>query len=248
MTANNAGERLNDQPDLTNPHALPTTQPDRPKIDLSVAQIVGGALAAVTAAALGSRLGVAGTLGGAAVASVVAGVASSVYTTSLRRTQEKVRTVWTGRARTGLPWTRMLGGVVAVFALAIVALTGFELVSGSAVSGGHGTTIERASRAHEPKGSPGRKAAADASPSESRSGSSSLDAARDASHDDATPTSEPTRTTTEPAQTQAAAPTAPKVPTGSAANPVRSADSGTDQQSTQSAPSVPSGDGSTGGR
>lgn len=245
MTANNAGERLTDPPDLTSPHALPSTQPDRPKVDLSVAQIVGGALAAVTAAALGSRLGLAGTLVGAAVASVVAGVASSVYTTSLRRTQEKVRTAWTGRARTGLPWTRMLGGVVTVFALAIVALTGFELVSGSAVSGGHGTTIEQASRAHELKGSPGRKAAA--SPSEARSSGSSLDAARDASHDDATPSSKPTRTTTEPAQTQAPAPSASKVPTGPAASPVRSADSGRHQQSTQSVPSAPS-DGSTGGR
>ncbi len=67
------------------------------KLDLSVTKIVGGALAAMTAAALGSRLSVAGTIVGAALASVIAAVASALYTASLKHTQEKVRTVWTGR-------------------------------------------------------------------------------------------------------------------------------------------------------
>jgi hypothetical protein len=63
-------------------------------LDLSVAQIVGGALAAMTAAALGSQLSVAGTVVGAALASIIAAVASSLYTTSLRRTGDKVKTVF----------------------------------------------------------------------------------------------------------------------------------------------------------
>ena len=51
----------------------------------------------MTAAALGSRLSVAGTILGAALASVIAAVASALYTASLKHTQDKVRTVWTGR-------------------------------------------------------------------------------------------------------------------------------------------------------
>jgi len=66
----------------------------RGALDLSVAQIVGGALAAMTAAALGSQLSVAGTVVGAALASIIAAVAGSLYTTSLRRTGDKVKTVF----------------------------------------------------------------------------------------------------------------------------------------------------------
>jgi hypothetical protein len=68
------------------------------KLDLSVPQIVGGALAAMTAAALGSQLSVAGTVVGAALASIIAAVAGSLYTASIRRTSNKVKTVfWTGQ-------------------------------------------------------------------------------------------------------------------------------------------------------
>jgi hypothetical protein len=65
--------------------------------EFSVTQIVGGALAAMTAAALGSQLSAAGTVIGAALASIIAAVAGSLYTASLRRTRDKVKTVfWTG--------------------------------------------------------------------------------------------------------------------------------------------------------
>jgi hypothetical protein len=67
-------------------------------LDLSATQIVGGALAAMTAAALGSRLSAAGTIAGAALASIIVAVAGSLYTASLRRTRDKVKTVfWTGQ-------------------------------------------------------------------------------------------------------------------------------------------------------
>ena len=62
--------------------------------EFSVTQIVGGALAAMTAAALGSQLSAAGTIVGAALASVIAAVAGSLYTASLRRTRDKVKTVF----------------------------------------------------------------------------------------------------------------------------------------------------------
>jgi hypothetical protein len=88
------------------PPAGPAQEPDKPKIDLSPTQVLGGALAAMTAAYLGSRLSVAGTVVGAAVASVVAAVASSIYTASLRTTQERVKTVFQGRVGgTSVPTT-----------------------------------------------------------------------------------------------------------------------------------------------
>ena len=53
------------------------------RFGLSVSQIVASTAAAVTAAVIGSRLGVAGTLTGAALASVVSGVGAAVYGHSL---------------------------------------------------------------------------------------------------------------------------------------------------------------------
>lgn len=60
------------------------------KVSFSVPQIVGGALAAATAAAIGSQLGVAGTILGAAVASLVGGIAGTVYSAGLDRTHRRV--------------------------------------------------------------------------------------------------------------------------------------------------------------
>lgn len=87
---------------LTNPTESDTSAESGNKeskakgLDLSATQIVGGALAAMTAAALGSQLSVAGTIVGAALASIIAAVAGSLYTASLRHTREKVKTVfWT---------------------------------------------------------------------------------------------------------------------------------------------------------
>ena len=70
-----------------------TEQQTKSRLDLSLAQVVGGALAAMTAAALGSRFSVAGTVAGAALASVIAAVSGALYTASLRRTRETVRAV-----------------------------------------------------------------------------------------------------------------------------------------------------------
>jgi hypothetical protein len=62
-------------------------------LDLKAAQIAGGALAAVTAAYLGSKLNVAGTITGAAVASVVSTIGAALYQRSIERTRESVRKV-----------------------------------------------------------------------------------------------------------------------------------------------------------
>jgi hypothetical protein len=71
-----------------------TPEDDSPAVrssGLSIPQIVAGALAAATAAILGSFLGVAGTIGGAAVASIISTVGSSLYQRSLERTRDAVK-------------------------------------------------------------------------------------------------------------------------------------------------------------
>lgn len=142
-------------------------EPPVPKrtVDISATSVAGGALAAMTAAALGSRLGVAGTVAGAAVASIVAAVASALYTASLRSTQARVRTVLNASpARPVLPrsftaegvgaslrrfsrrrWKSVLVGTIATFGLTGVVLTGLEAISGRALSGGSGTTVSQVS-------------------------------------------------------------------------------------------------------
>ncbi|MBN6055314.1 hypothetical protein JYK22_25480, partial [Nonomuraea sp. RK-328] len=63
---------------------------EQPKFELSVPQIGGSALAAVTAAVAASKLGVAGTVIGAAVVSVASTVGTAVYTHYLKRTGDQV--------------------------------------------------------------------------------------------------------------------------------------------------------------
>lgn len=63
----------------------------RRRLDLSLTQVVAGALAAVSAAWAASTLGVAGTVIGAAVVSVTITVLSAVYQHGARRTAERLR-------------------------------------------------------------------------------------------------------------------------------------------------------------
>lgn len=64
---------------------------DRPKLQLSGPQIIGGALAAASAAVAASWLGVAGTVLGAVIVSLVASVGSAFYTHSLERSSHVIR-------------------------------------------------------------------------------------------------------------------------------------------------------------
>jgi hypothetical protein len=128
--------------------ADPTSR--RPRMDLSLAQTIGGSLAAATAAAIGSRLGLVGTLTGAALVSVVASVAGALYTSSLRRTGHRVssalRRVGGGRpgTRTPLRPRRVLAGALTVFAVAAAGITAVELATGTSLGGRHGSTTAAA--------------------------------------------------------------------------------------------------------
>ncbi len=63
---------------------------DKPKLGLSMPQLIGGSLAAVSSAVVASFLGVAGTLIGAALASIVTTVSSAVYTQAARSAGARV--------------------------------------------------------------------------------------------------------------------------------------------------------------
>ncbi|MFC9429023.1 hypothetical protein [Streptomyces sp. NPDC056987] len=63
----------------------------RPRIELSLPQVAGSALAAVAAAVLASQLGVYGTIIGAGVVSVVATCGGSVFQHFFHRTGEQIR-------------------------------------------------------------------------------------------------------------------------------------------------------------
>ena len=66
--------------------------------DLSIAQVIAGALAAATVFLLSSVIGVAGSLIGAAVGSVVSAVSSQVYKKMLSVSADKIRDVAPGDA------------------------------------------------------------------------------------------------------------------------------------------------------
>jgi len=130
----------------------------RQRLDLSVAKVLGSAFAAVTAAVVTSFAGVAGTVVGAAVVSVVATVGTAAYTHSLNRAKERMRTVQAaqGRVRAGgaggaggsttttpapapsrtprLATWAVAGAAVLVFLLSMGAVSAFELVAGRPLS------------------------------------------------------------------------------------------------------------------
>jgi hypothetical protein len=141
--------RTTHRPEPVQEREASPSEPAAPrKLELSLAQTIGGSLAAATAAAAGSQLGAAGTITGAAVVSVVASVAGALYTSSLRHTGDRVSSVLRA-ARGGpaawslprLPARRVLAGAVTVFAITVVAVTGLELAAGRSLSGDGGTTV-----------------------------------------------------------------------------------------------------------
>ena len=139
----------------TEPDTPGDAEPRAKLFDLSVTQLLGGSMAAATAAALGSRLGVVGTIAGAAVLSVVSAIAGSLYTNSMSRARDVVllvrsrRDLPSGRPVVAIParmrrgWSgpdratrrRTLATAGAVFALAAAFLAGLQLATGAPVTG-----------------------------------------------------------------------------------------------------------------
>jgi hypothetical protein len=72
------------------------TSADRPaRTGLSPLQLVGSALAAATSAVVASFFGVAGTVIGAALASVITTISATLYSVSLRKTNERLHALST---------------------------------------------------------------------------------------------------------------------------------------------------------
>ncbi|MFD5055855.1 hypothetical protein [Streptomyces tendae] len=148
------------------------------RIDLSVPQVAGSALAAVVAAKLASSFGVYGTIAGAGLISVVATCGGSVLQHFFKRTGEQIRVkrtvaaVRTGgrtasvaaavpppasgdftegtvyRARTK-GWRRPLVAAALVFGVTMAGITVYEVASGQNLSGGHSTTVGSAFTGHD---------------------------------------------------------------------------------------------------
>jgi hypothetical protein len=141
-------------------------QPDRIWSGIDIPKTVAGVLAALSAAVVGSYLGVAGTLAGAAVASVIGSVGTEVYTRSIKKGHQKLQGTFTAApAAVGTPpvaaaaattialpamdasprkvrWKRVALVAGALFVLAIGTLTAAELISGRSIAdatrGGNG--------------------------------------------------------------------------------------------------------------
>ena len=136
---------------------------------IRISQVVAAALAAVTAALLGSTMGVAGTVIGAGLASVVSTVGGALYLRSIQRTGQGVRSVRnrvvtragsttvtvnekepeeqpppTGR----ISWPAVVVGSAIAFVLGMAVITGVEWLRGEPLSGGDGTTVEGIVRPH----------------------------------------------------------------------------------------------------
>ncbi len=145
-----------------------------PFAEISWFQVFASALAAVTAAWIASKLGIAGTLIGAALGSFVFTLSSAFYSKTLHHGRTLLiqtehgkvieRQVETGEVsealdeaehvggevigaefvdddKARLHWKTIFATTVIVLALAMAAITGYELITNQTLGGSSGTTI-----------------------------------------------------------------------------------------------------------
>ncbi|MFJ1559121.1 hypothetical protein [Streptomyces mirabilis] len=135
--------------------------PRRKRVDLSLPQVAGSAVAAVVAAKFASYFGVYGTILGAGVVSAIATCGGTVFQHFFKRTGEQLRdvtvqakprpeqapvpraftegTVYRARVKS---WKRPVVAAALVFGVTMAGITTYELVSGQSFSGdGTSTTV-----------------------------------------------------------------------------------------------------------
>jgi len=139
---------------------------------INIPKVLAGALAAVCAAVVGSFLGVAGTLIGAAVASIVGSVGTEIYERSLQRGAKKLQTLAPAfvkaPAAVGTPqvaaateedspshtamepapkrqfrWGHIAAATAGVFILAMGAITIYEWVAGEPLASAVGASSDK---------------------------------------------------------------------------------------------------------
>ncbi len=120
---------------------------------LSITHILASALAAVTATFAASYFGVSGTIIGAALASVVTVIGNTLYSHSIQRTRQRVRSVVplttlglrsmavadaspddttaaSPPPRLAIPWQRVAVGAAGLFLIVAGIVTGIEIAAG----------------------------------------------------------------------------------------------------------------------
>lgn len=90
---------MSDHPTTETMPAQPEA-PEKAKLALSPAQVAGSLLASVSAAIVASYFGVAGTIIGTALISVIATVGSALYATGIRRTRSQLQQLRSTASRT----------------------------------------------------------------------------------------------------------------------------------------------------
>ena len=210
--------------------------PDRIWSGIEITKIIAGTLAAVTAAVIGSFLGVAGTLAGAAVASVVGSVGTEIYQRSLNRGAKRLSTIAPtfvkAPAAVGTPevaaateedlpshtvpeparkrevrWGRVAMLAGAVFVLAMGAIWASEKAFGEPLSTKVGVTDTTGTSLGNAVGNNSSDDRPAPAPSVAPSGQPSTDATGDPEPTSTEPTTAPTDTTTAPATEPTTEPT-----------------------------------------
>ena len=118
-----------------------TRQPER--LSLSATQIIASVLAAISASVAASYFGIAGTMIGAALGSVISVVGGAVYAHSISKTRQRLRRTALDAAveqrfdvkrRPAWRPKQIALAAAALFVIAIGSVTGLELLSGKPIS------------------------------------------------------------------------------------------------------------------
>ncbi|WP_406374794.1 hypothetical protein OG788_32915 [Streptomyces sp. NBC_00647] len=169
---------MREKPEVGGEEPGADVEPRKKRVDLSVPQVAGSAVAAVVAAKLASYFGVYGTILGAGLVSAIATCGGTLFQHFFRRTGEQIRdvtvqpkpkprqmpgtpgeftegTVYRARVRS---WKRPLVATALVFGVTMAGITTFEMVSGRSFSGdATSTTVGDAFKGHTAgSGSPER--------------------------------------------------------------------------------------------
>ncbi|MFE1286803.1 hypothetical protein [Streptomyces sp. NPDC058751] len=160
---------MREKPEVGGEQPGADVEPRKRRLDLSVPQVAGSAVAAVVAAKLASYFGVYGTILGAGLVSIVATCGGTLFQHFFKRTGEQIRdakvqprpkprplpappgeftegTVYRARVTS---WKRPLVATALVFGVTMAGITAYETVSGRSFSGdGTSTTVGDAFKGH----------------------------------------------------------------------------------------------------